>query len=224
MRTITSRARKSSSSSAGAAGDTNSGGGDSIIDDIEQGGSSNSRRRTYSPPAAAAIILTLTKDAIIGIFLGVLFLQFLFLLDYRNIISIGSTRAFKLATIQLLSSDPSIISNIETSLQIKLLPLEVYTAMVEEIHRNNELMNDNSTLVIHNNKLKEYKLQKGKLQAEYDTLMLEANTKLGLDAWCGSCKGGWGNCDERVAYLNSNYEMSSVKAKIEIMKTGKCVK
>jgi hypothetical protein len=170
------------------------------------------------------ITLTLIKDTLLGSLLGIFCLLTLFYLDYTNLISIGSTHAFQKAGVQLFS-DPTVITTIEHSLQIKLLPRDTYDAMKLELSQINEMLQDG------NEQLKEYTIKttennaiKNDIQKEYNTIIQVANTKLGLDKWCGECKEGFGNCNVRVDYLKSNYGTGEVIAKLDTMKQGWCVK
>ena len=42
--------------------------------------------------------------------------------------------------------------------------------------------------------------------------------------WCGDCRGAWGNCDGRVKYMSDTYSTPAIKAKVDILNTGKCLK
>ena len=169
------------------------------------------------------ITLTLIKDTLLGSLLGFFCLLTLFYLDYTNLISIGSTHAFQKAGVQLLS-DPTVITTIEHSLQIKLLPRDTYDAMKLELSQINEMLQDgNEQLNEHTIKATENNKIKEEIQKEYDAVLVD-KTRLGLDKWCGECKEGFGNCNVRVDYLKRTYGTGEVIAKLEIMKQGKCLK
>ena len=39
------------------------------------------------------------------------------------------------------------------------------------------------------------------LRKEHEEVKAKGDQLLGLDKWCDSCKGGWGNCGARIKYL-----------------------
>lgn len=226
--TISPRSRKSSSSSSSSAMDIEQGNNHPRSSPIR-----NLDPPSYDPPASSnnnsttnttfsSLIPTILKDTIIGVSLGVLFLLFLFFLDYRNIISIGSTKAFQSTGVKLLN-DPDVISTLESSLNIKLLPLDTYAAMTYEIASNNQLMMENSHLQDYTTELSQLLIEQQTIQTELQQLTTQANTKLGLNKWCGECSGGWGNCNGRVNFLKEKYGLGLVAAKIDIMKQGNCI-
>ena len=177
------------------------------------------------------LLPTLLRDTIYGVSLGLLFLLTLFLLDYHSLISIGSTKAFQTVGMELLG-DPEVITAIESSLNVKLMPLDGYTAMKAEITSNLELISskeedgngEESLLGKYTNQLSELEQEMKNVQIEHTTLTNEINTKLGLDGWCGECKGKWGRCDQRVEYLKNTYGNNVIRSKAELIKEGLCTK
>eukprot|EP00986_Skeletonema_menzelii_P009641 scaffold4424_cov154-Skeletonema_menzelii.AAC.1 len=170
----------------------------------------------------------LLRDTIYGVTIGLLFLLTLFLLDYHSIISIGSTKAFQSVGMELLS-DPEVITAIESTLDIKLMPLDGYTAMKAEIASNLELIqshnkDENALLVKYTNQLSSLSEEIKSIQMEHTKLTQEITTKLGLEAWCGECKGNWGRCDQRVEYLKNTYGNSVMMSKAGLIKEGLCIK
>jgi len=61
------------------------------------------------------------------------------------------------------------------------------------------------------------------MKKEFLEMKEKADKVLGLDKWCGGCKGGWGNCDGRIKYLSDTYHTPEIKAKVVIMSQGKCL-
>mmetsp|Transcript_22996 Transcript_22996/g.34296 ORF Transcript_22996/g.34296 Transcript_22996/m.34296 type:complete len:291 (-) Transcript_22996:66-938(-) len=174
-----------------------------------------------------SLLPTILKDTLLGVSLGVLFLLTLFFLDYKNFISTGSTKAFQTAGVQLLS-DPEVVTTIESSLDVKLVPLDSYTAMTAEIQSNRDLLTSDdgttSLLTKYNTQLSQVQAEIDSLKEEHEVLSNEMTTKFGLDKWCGECKGGWGKCDARVEYLRSTYGNNVILSKVDIMKEGLCLK
>lgn len=168
-------------------------------------------------------LLTIIKDVISGTILGVFFLMILIFLDYRNIVQLGSARAFRRAAFELMT-DPDTVKSIEESIDIKFIPVDVHQSMTEEIARNRAKINDNAGLKTHEEDYAKKKEELEGMKQEYDEWVVKGNTILNLDKWCGTCKGGWGRCDVRVKYLGDTYHVNPMKAKVEIMGTGMCVK
>ncbi|KAL9180821.1 hypothetical protein ACHAXT_011274 [Thalassiosira profunda] len=168
-------------------------------------------------------LLIIIKDVISGTLLGVFFLMILIFLDYRNVVQLGSARAFRRAAFELMT-DPETVKSIEENIEVKFIPVDVYNSMKDEITRNEEKMKDANGLKQHEEDLLKKKGELDEMRKEYDAWTAKGNAALGLDKWCGACKGGWGNCDGRVKYLMDTYHTPEIKAKVDIMKDGKCTK
>ncbi|KAL7525728.1 hypothetical protein ACHAXR_001130 [Thalassiosira sp. AJA248-18] len=167
-------------------------------------------------------LLTIIKDVISGTILGVFFLMILIFLDYRNIVQLGSARAFRRAAFELMT-DPETVKNIEENIEIKFIPVDVYKSMTEEITRNKEKVGNDSSLKQHEDDYLKRRKEIEDMKVEYEAMKEKGNSVLKLDKWCGGCKGGWGNCDGRIKYLVDTYHTPEIKAKVDIMKTGKCM-
>mmetsp|Transcript_17048 Transcript_17048/g.24102 ORF Transcript_17048/g.24102 Transcript_17048/m.24102 type:complete len:236 (-) Transcript_17048:35-742(-) len=169
------------------------------------------------------ILTTILLDTLYGTLLALLFLTLLFTLDYHSFISIGSTKAFQQVGQELLS-DPEVITAIESSLSLKLLPLSHYQGIQMEIDSNHELIQSTTTLSKYTQQLTALHDEIASIQSEHESVTKNINDKLGLDQWCGDCKGAWGKCDGRVEYLRSTYGNSVLMSKVDIMKEGLCKK
>lgn len=168
-------------------------------------------------------LLTIIKDVIAGTILGVFFLMILIFLDYRNIVQLGSARAFRRAAFELMT-DPETVKIIEESMEIKFVPVDVYNSMSEEIERNQKKVKENTSLAKHTEDLTAKQAEIGALKVEYESWKIKGSVMLGLDKWCGNCKAGWGGCDQRINYLKDQYHSSEIESKVDIMKSGKCLK
>jgi len=168
-------------------------------------------------------LLTIIKDVISGTILGVFFLMILIFLDYQNIVQLGSARAFRRAAFELMT-DAETVKSIEENIDVKFIPLEVYKSMTEEITRNQEKIKDNSGLKQHEDDWAKKNEELQGMKKDFLVMKEKGDKVLGLDKWCGGCKGGWGNCDGRIKYLSDTYHTPEIKAKVDIMKTGKCMK
>jgi len=93
-----------------------------------------------------------------------------------------------------------------------------------EIDSNHELIQSTTTLSKYTQQLTALHDEIASIQSEHESVTKNINDKLGLDQWCGDCKGGWGKCDGRVEYLRSTYGNSVLMSKVDIMKEGLCKK
>ena len=173
--------------------------------------------------SSSSYLLTIIKDVISGTILGVFFLMILIFLDYRNIVQLGSARAFRQAAFELMT-DPETVKTIEENIDIKFIPVDVYNSMTEEIARNNEKITKNDSLKQHEEDLMKRKEELESLRKEHEEVKAKGDKLLGLDKWCDSCKGGWGNCGARIKYLMDTYHTPEIKGKVDIMAEGKCIK
>lgn len=109
------------------------------------------------------------------------------------------------------------MTTIEENIDVRFVDMEVYKAMRNEISR--EGIRGQYEKHVQELEVKQQELEKAK--KEHGELL----PKLGvsLDKWCGGCRGGWGKCDQRVKYLMDTYGTKEDKAKIDIMKAGKCI-
>jgi len=167
-------------------------------------------------------LLTIIKDVISGTILGVFFLMILIFLDYQNIVQLGSARAFRRAAFELMT-DAETVKSIEENIDVKFIPLEVYKSMTEEITRNQEKIKDNSGLKQHEDDWAKKNEELQGMKKDFLVMKEKGDKVLGLDKWCGGCKGGWGNCDGRIKYLSDTYHTPEIKAKVVIMSQGKCL-
>ena len=120
-------------------------------------------------------------------------------------------------------TDPETVKSIEENIDIKFIPVDVYDSMTEEITRNNEKVANNDGLKQHEEDLANKKAELEGMKKEYDEWVSKGNSILQLDKWCGHCKGGWGPCDGRVKYLMDTYHTPEIKAKVDVMASGKCL-
>jgi len=167
-------------------------------------------------------LLTIIKDVIAGTLLGVFLLMILIFLDYRNIVQLGSARAFRRAAFELMT-DPEFVKNIEESAEIKFIPADVFTSMEEEIKRNQDKVGNNEMMKQHEDNLVKNKAAIESMQKELQELKMKGDTVLGLGRWCGKCKGPWGNCDARIRYIGDTYHTAEATAKFEVMENGQCL-
>lgn len=185
------------------------------------------RKILFLHPQQEQPVITVLKDVIIGTVVGVFILLFLIFLDYRNIIPLRSARGLHQSMSKLLS-DPETIESIEEGMDRKFMHPEVYNEKVREINLHETAVAEmiKYGLSRYEKELEEmnYEEEMAKLTKERDELDVIANKLVGLDDWCGSCRGGWGNCDARVAFLKQQYGTGERQAKVDIMKSKRCIR
>lgn len=144
--------------------------------------------------------------------------------DYvKQTVQLGSARAFRKAAFELMT-DPDTVRTIEENIDVKFIPIEVYDNMQKEIAKSAEMVGGNTSIQQHETDLADKRKELEGLRGDYELWKKKGDTILGMDKWCGGCKGGWGNCDQRVKYLADTYHTPEIKAKADIMKEGKCMK
>ena len=205
-----------------------------IVDDVDDDEEVQPRRTPPTPPASVrsggvggnpALVINLRKlarmtggtmaDVAVGFLIGVLSILFILFLDHHDVIELGHSRAIRRSAIRYISK-PENVASIEESMDIKLVSLDEYSALIEEIAQN----------------LKEARTKEGYLEGkrvelegpmvQYEELMAPYRS-LKLDKWCGTCQGKTWNCDSRLEYLKSTYKTSYVRGKVDIMKGGYCI-
>lgn len=175
-----------------------------------------------SQDAGGNYLRHIIKDVILGTILGVFFLMILIFFDYQNVIQLESARAFRRTVVELMT-DPETVKSIEESIDVKLVPVEVFQSINEEIAENQEKVKDTSDL---DKREKEYNDKNEELETmkkEREELKEKANTVLELGKWCGHCKHGWGYCNARIAYLMDTYHSQEMTTKLELMEQGRCL-
>lgn len=167
-------------------------------------------------------IVTLLKDIILGVILGVLTISMLIFLDHRDVVHFQSAHNFRSAAFQLLN-DPETITNIEESSDLKFMTINEYESKRKEIDGVTEkLKGHEEVLTKRVAEADEKKKEMDGIKDEYAKLM--ANPLLGLDKYCGSCI--WSaktTCDGRATFLQDTYNTRPLAAKIDTMKHPTCV-
>mmetsp|Transcript_11268 Transcript_11268/g.23724 ORF Transcript_11268/g.23724 Transcript_11268/m.23724 type:complete len:253 (-) Transcript_11268:270-1028(-) len=167
------------------------------------------------------------KDIIWGAFLGILFVIFLIFLDYKNIIYLGSARAFRTAAFEMVT-EPQTIKYVEESLGWKFISMDIYNAITEEMKDIQKQIEERHAEIEENGK----KLEKCRLEApvvkkEHDEIMARMTVLFPeLNKFCGECKWyGPTSCEERMNYLMQTYGNKEWETKLDLMKaTPNCMK
>ena len=142
-------------------------------------------------------------------------------MDYNNIIYLGSARAFRKVAYEIMT-DPETIKYVEESLEMKILSVDVYTAMTEELSELQKTLEQKEDEKIeYYKKDEERKKTLDSMRPEYDELL----GKSGLDKFCEECKWrGATSCFERMNHFMTKYGDSEIKAKVALLELDSCRK
>lgn len=167
--------------------------------------------------------VTLLKDVIVGIILGMMTISFLIFLDHRGVVHFQSAHNFRNAAFQLLN-EPETIANIEESSDLKFMTITEYESKRKEIDSVAEKLAQNEEVL--RKRTDEAEANKKEVEGvreEWEKLM--GNPLLQLDTYCGGCPWGGGkSCDSRVQYLKETYNTRPVQAKLSAMTHISCIK
>lgn len=165
--------------------------------------------------------VTLLKDIIVGVILGVLTISTLIFLDHRNIVHFQSAHNFRNAAFQLLS-DPETIANIEESSDLKFMTVAEYEAKKKEIDTVAEKLKTNEEVLEKRTKEAEEKEKEIQgIREEYEKL--KNDPTLGLNKYCGGCSWRGGTtCDARAQFLINTYNTRPIQAKVNTMLHAAC--
>ena len=153
----------------------------------------------------------------IGFLIGVLFILLILFLDHHDFIKLGFSRA-----LSEFMAEPENVAAIEESMDIKLISLDEYSALLEEISRTLEDV-QNKTLSKREGDLEAKWMEFDKAKMQYEERMALANPWLRLDLWCGRCRGQNWRCESRIQYMNTRYNLPYVRSKVDLMQGGDCL-
>lgn len=174
------------------------------------------------------------KDIIIGITFGAITVTILIALDYRGIINVESARTLRKVASKVIN-DPLVIANLEKELDVKIIKIERYNTIEQEL----KVANTNMTIMekkmeYYTKDLKEKLKELESVKKEYDTLYNKIQTLDWKQIFCGECIYGHMHggekkqttttttCDKRVAFLLEKYDKWSIDAKYLIMQDFTC--
>ena len=153
----------------------------------------------------------------IGFLIGTLSILLILFLDHHDFIKLGFSRALR-----EFIAKPENVAAIEESMDIKLISLDEYGELIEEISRTLEDVHK-KTLSKREGYLEAKWMEFDKAKSQYEELMTLANPWLRLDLWCGRCRGQNWRCESRIQYMNTKYNLPYVRSKVDIMQGGDCL-
>lgn len=170
---------------------------------------------------SAGGIVTLLKDIILGVILGVITISILIFLDHRDVVHFQSAHNFRNAAFQLLN-DPETVANLEEASDLKFMTIADYEAKRKEIDSVTEKISKNKEVLDKRTaEAAEKRKEVEAIKTEYDTLY--NNPLLELDKWCGSCHWGMkSSCDQRAKFLQDTYNTRPIQSKISAMGHASC--
>ena len=126
-------------------------------------------------------------------------------------------------------TDPETLAQLQELNSLKFIPMAEYTEIKNEINIYSDinLGYAKQSLETKTKDLERLQAELEVLKQEYETKYdaLSADTDLGLDKWCGTCKwsGGKDTCDMRKDYFVGTYGHNEISAKVAVMKQSpKC--
>jgi hypothetical protein len=162
-------------------------------------------------------ILSFLQDIVIGLTLGVILMSFLIFLDHRDVIHIQSAHKIRETAYNMLTN-PETRTLVEEATNLKFITKEVYETNLEEID------SFASKTSQYESKVKGIEADITTAKKEYESLTANYNDLFlaaGLDKYCALCLwSGKTNCDTRVAYLKSNYNIKQVEALLGVKESA----
>mmetsp|Transcript_48520 Transcript_48520/g.103248 ORF Transcript_48520/g.103248 Transcript_48520/m.103248 type:complete len:253 (+) Transcript_48520:124-882(+) len=162
-------------------------------------------------------IISLLRDIVLGVVMGVVTIAIFMVLDHRDIIHFESAHNFRDSSFQMLKNNPEIIATLEEAADIKLMTMADYEAKRKEIDGVAEKKAKiQETIDKRTKEAEEKRAQVPALRTEHAGLM--NNELLGLNKWCGGCIwSGKTTCDARVAFMQQKYSTRLITAKVGAM-------
>mmetsp|Transcript_45678 Transcript_45678/g.95861 ORF Transcript_45678/g.95861 Transcript_45678/m.95861 type:complete len:236 (+) Transcript_45678:61-768(+) len=167
-------------------------------------------------------VITLLKDIVLGIILGVFCISTLIFLDHRDVIHIQSAHHFRDAAFSLLN-DPETMATVEESTGFKFMSMREYEAKMKEISSVTEKLEGHKKVLERREaEAEEKKKEADGIRGEYESLM--ASPLLKLDKFCEGCSwSGKTTCIGRVTFLQETYNTRPIAAKVNAMLHESCI-
>jgi len=167
-------------------------------------------------------VITLLKDIVLGIILGVFCISTLIFLDHRDVIHIQSAHHFRDAAFSLLN-DPETMATVEESTGFKFMSMREYEAKMKEIE-SVEDRNEKSQEILEKRiaEAEEKTKEIDSIKEEWENLMKSPLLK--LDKFCGACIWGPGKtCQGRLDFLKSTYDTPHLQGTVNVMLRPACI-
>lgn len=174
-------------------------------------------------PQGVYFVVTLLKDILIGIILGVLTISIMIFLDHRNVIHFQTAHTFRNAALQLVNN-PETLANLEESSDLTFMTVNDYELKRKEIDTAEEkITTADEILQTRTKEFEEKQKELDSIKSEYESLY--NNPLLQLNKFCGGCVWGGGgmSCNQRVQYLKDTYNTKPIEAMMNAMGHPSCI-
>ena len=165
------------------------------------------------------IIITLLKEAMLGVVIAFALVSFILFLDHRFLLGLPTARNFRKATFAVMN-DKETLYNFEENTGMKFVDMEEYESMMSEINQaENKTKLADAILKTREEDL----ILLRKDLSQYDGVLPGQFKTTGLDKWCDSCV--WGmkmTCLNRALSLEDRYNSPKFESMMSTMKDGKC--
>mmetsp|Transcript_7161 Transcript_7161/g.15800 ORF Transcript_7161/g.15800 Transcript_7161/m.15800 type:complete len:677 (-) Transcript_7161:183-2213(-) len=167
------------------------------------------------------IIVTLAKEAILGILIAFFLVSFVLLIDYNFVLGIAPARSLRRATASYLT-DAETLKTLEVDAGLKLMPMEDYNSLVDNLqHTVNKTILAKDVL---DKRVDDLKKEEEKEQQTNEEL-IRLKTELDLELFCESCmwsKSQSITCGKRVEALEQAYKAPKYEAMVSAMLKPSC--
>jgi len=167
------------------------------------------------------IIITLLKEAILGIVIAFLAVSFVLFLDHYFLLNLPTARNFRRATFAAMN-DHETLRSFEENAGMKFMEMAEYTGIVNEIEQAaNKTKLASSIFDTRSQDLID-------MQVDLTTANIDAKSymkQLGLDTFCNDCIWSQNQkltCDGRVKQLGERYQTPKYKAMMSAMQKESC--
>ena len=167
------------------------------------------------------IIITLLKEAILGIVIAFLAVSFVLFLDHYFLLNLPTARNFRRATFAAMN-DHETLRSFEENAGMKFMEMAEYTGIMNEIEQAaNKTKLASSIFDTRSQDLID-------MQVDLTTANIDAKSymkQLGLDTFCNDCIWSQNQkltCDGRVKQLGERYQTPKYKAMMSAMQKESC--
>lgn len=167
------------------------------------------------------IVITLLKEAMLGIIIAFLFVSFVLFIDHRFLLNLPTARNFRKATFAVMN-DRETLRNFEVNAGLKFVDMDEYEGMVLEVAKAENKTKLASSI------LKTRSKDLINIQEEFQHIKTETPrmlSSLGLDKFCGSESCWWGGkmtCAGRVEWLEKQHQVTKYEAMMSAMQNEVC--
>ena len=166
-------------------------------------------------------LLTLAKQVVLGVFLGIAMVAVLVYLDHLDVVHLESAHGLREVAFDMLN-DPETLANLQEAAGFKFLSMPEYEAMRREVDEAPEKIAEAEEELRRKGAEGDETWKEAKKAEAYRETLLRSPS-LGLDAYCGDCAWNGGiTCAARVKFLQDTYHVKPLTGKITVMEGSSC--